>query len=89
LSAPQSDHQAQAQQDCQTTRPQSPTNPAGGHIPTTTERTTKGDIIRIGTTDVVIQGNNEGPMIFRKSANAGEEEDMAASKAADPKYSMP
>jgi hypothetical protein len=30
LSATQSGHQAQAQQDCRTTRPQRPTNPAGG-----------------------------------------------------------
>jgi hypothetical protein len=27
---------------------------------TCTKRTTKGDIIKIGTIDVVIQGNNEG-----------------------------
>jgi hypothetical protein len=34
---------------------------------------TKGDIIKIGTTDVLIQENNEGPMIFGKSANTGKE----------------
>jgi hypothetical protein len=49
---------------------------------------TKGDIIKLGTTDVVIQENIEGSMIFGKSANTGEE-DTAASKTADPKYSMP
>jgi hypothetical protein len=54
-----------------------------------TKRTTKGDIIKIGTPDVVIQGNNEGPMIFGKSVNTGKEEDTAANKTADPKYSMP
>jgi hypothetical protein len=89
LSATQSGHQAQAQQDCRTTRPQWPTNLARGHIPTTTKWTTKEDIIKIGTTDVVIQENNEGPMIFGKSANTGKEEDMAAIKTAEPKYSMP
>jgi hypothetical protein len=44
-----------------------------GHIPTATKRMTKGDIIKIGTTDVLIQENNEGPMIFGKSANTGKE----------------
>jgi hypothetical protein len=57
---------------------------------TTTKRTTKGDIIKIGITDVVIQGNNEGPMIFGKSTKTGKEEDTrATNKAADPMYSMP
>jgi hypothetical protein len=69
LSTAQSRHQAQAQQDCQTTRPQRSTNPAGGHTPAATERTTKKDIIKIGTVDVIIQENNEGPMIFGESAN--------------------
>jgi hypothetical protein len=59
------------------------------HIPTTTERTTKKDIIKIGTVDVIIQENNEGPMIFGESANTTKKEDMAAIKTADPKYSMP
>jgi hypothetical protein len=45
-----------------------PTNPAGGHISTSSKRTTKGDIIKIGTTDVVIQENKDGPMIFGESA---------------------
>jgi hypothetical protein len=61
----------------------------GGHreeIPTIAKRTTKGDIIKIGTTDVVIQGNNEGQMIFGKSANTGKEEGIGV---ANPKYSMP
>jgi VCBS repeat-containing protein len=39
---------------------------------TCSKRTTKRDIIKIGTINVVIQGNNEGPMIFGKSP---EEED--------------
>jgi hypothetical protein len=51
---------------------------------------TKWDFIKIGTTYVVMQGNNEGRMIFGKPTNTGEEEeDMAASEAADPKYFMP
>jgi hypothetical protein len=60
-----------------------------GHTPTTTERTTKKDIIKIGTTDVVIQENNEGPMIFGESANINKKEDTSAIKIVDPKYSMP
>jgi hypothetical protein len=39
------------------------------------KRTTNGDIIKIGTTDVVIQGNNEGTMIFGKSAKTDMERD--------------
>jgi hypothetical protein len=89
LGTTQSSHQAQAQQDCRTTRPQRPTNPAGGHIPTATERTTKKDIIKIGTTDVVIHENIKGPMFFGESANTNKKEDTAAIKIADPKYSMP
>jgi hypothetical protein len=69
LSTAQSGHQAQTQQDCRTTRPPRPTNPAGGHMPAATERTTKKDIIKIGTADVVIQKESEGPMIFGESAN--------------------
>jgi hypothetical protein len=89
LSVAQSGHQAQAQQDCRTTRPQRPTNPAGGHIPAATERTTKKDIIKIGIADVIIQENNEGPMIIGESANTTKKEDTAAIKTVDPKYSMP
>jgi hypothetical protein len=88
-SVTQSFHQAQAQQDCRTTRPQRPTNPAGGHIPTATERTIKKDIIKIGTTDVVVQENNEGPIIFGELANTNKKEDTTDIKIADPKYSMP
>jgi hypothetical protein len=33
-------------------------------ISTVAKRMTKGDIIKIGTSDIVIQGNNEVPMIF-------------------------
>ena len=36
-------------------------------MPAATERTTKKDIIKIGTTDVVIQKESEGPMIFGES----------------------
>jgi hypothetical protein len=60
-----------------------------GHIPTTTERTTKKDIIKIGTLDVVIKENNEGPMIFGESPNTNKKEGTTAIKIADPKYSMP
>jgi hypothetical protein len=88
LSAAQSGHQTQAQQDCQTTRPQRPTNPAGGHILAATERTTKKDIIKIGTADVIIQ-ESEGSMIFGESANTNKTEDTTVNKTADPKYSMP
>jgi hypothetical protein len=59
-----------------------------GHIPTTTKRKTKKDIIKIGTTDVVIQ-DNEGPMIFGESANTNRKEDTTAIKIANPKYFMP
>jgi hypothetical protein len=49
-----------------------------------------GDIIKIGTTDVVIQGNNKGPIIFEKSTKTNEEKDTGATgKAVNPKYSMP
>jgi hypothetical protein len=89
LSAAQSGHQAQAQQECWSTRPQRPTNPAGGHIPAATKRTTKKDIIKIGTTDVVIQEDNKGSMIFGESTNTTKKEDTANIKTADPKYSMP
>jgi hypothetical protein len=49
----------------------------------------KKDIIKIGTADVIIQENNEGPMIFGESANTTKKEDTAAIQPADPKYSMP
>jgi hypothetical protein len=58
-------------------------------VPAAIERTTKKDIIKIGTTDVVIQKESEGPMIFGESANMNKTEDTAAFKIADPKYSMP
>jgi hypothetical protein len=89
LSAAQSGHQTQAQRDCRTTQPQRSTNPAGGHMPAATERTTKKDIIKIGTTDVVIQKESEGPISFSESANTNKTEDTTAFKIADPKYSMP
>jgi hypothetical protein len=57
---------------------------------TSTKRTTKEDIITIGTTYVVIQGNNERSMIFGKLAKTDKEEDTrATNKEVDPNYSMP
>jgi hypothetical protein len=53
------------------------------------QKNKKKDIIKIGTTDVIIQENNEGPMIFGELTNTTKKEDMAAIKTADPKYSMP
>jgi hypothetical protein len=58
-------------------------------MPAATERITKKGIIKIGTTDVVIQKESEGPMIFGESANTNKTEDTVAIKIADPKYSMP
>jgi hypothetical protein len=55
---------------------------------TGTKRTTKGDIIKIDTIDVVIDGNNEEPMIYGKSAKKNEGKDTGATnKAVEPKYS--
>jgi hypothetical protein len=54
------------------------------------KRTIRGDIIKIGTTYVIIKGNNKGSMIFGKSAKTDEGKDIGATiKVADPKYSMP
>jgi hypothetical protein len=89
LRAPQSGPQAQAQQDCRTTRPQRLTNPAVGYIATTSNSTIKGDVIEIGTTDVIVQQNNEGPMISGKSASTNKKDDTAVNKTANSKYSMP
>jgi hypothetical protein len=72
-----------------TTRPPRPTNPTGGHTPAATERTTKKDIIKVGTADVVIQEDKKGSMIFGELANTTKIEDTATIKTADPKYSMP
>jgi hypothetical protein len=58
-------------------------------MPAATKRTTKKDIIKVGTADVVIQEDNKGPMIFGESANTTKKEDTATIKIADPKYSMP
>jgi hypothetical protein len=57
-------------------------------MPVATQRTTKKDIIKIGTADVVIQGDNKRPMIFGESANTTEK-NTATIKTVDPKYSMP
>jgi hypothetical protein len=69
LSAPQFGHQQQVQKDYRTVRSQRPTNPAGGHISTASKRTTKGDVVKICITDVVIQENKEGTMICGESNN--------------------
>jgi hypothetical protein len=58
-------------------------------MPAATERTTKKDIMKIGSADVVIQEDNKGSMIFGESANTTKKEDTATIKTADPKYSMP
>jgi hypothetical protein len=59
-----------------------------GHMPVATERTTKKDIIKIGTTDVVIQKESEGPMIFGETANTNKTEDTTTIKITNPKYSV-
>jgi hypothetical protein len=79
LGITQSSHQTQAQRYCRTTRPQRLTNLAGRHIATNSKRTTKGDIIKIGTTDVFIQENNEGPMIFSESADTSKKKKIRLS----------
>jgi hypothetical protein len=89
LSAAQSGLQALVQQEYRSTQPQRPTNPAGGHMPAATERTTKKDIIKVGTANVVIQEDNKGPMIFGESTNTTKKEDTTTIKTTDPKYSMP
>jgi hypothetical protein len=58
-------------------------------MPAAAERTTKKDITKIGTADVVIQKESEGPMIIDESANTTKKEDTTTIKTADPKYSMP
>jgi hypothetical protein len=54
------------------------------------KRTTNMDVIKIGTTNVIIQGNNEGPMVFGESTKTNEEKDIGTtSKIVDPKYFIP
>jgi hypothetical protein len=89
LKAPQSGSRAQAQQDCQTTRTQRPINPAGGQTTTASNRTTKGDFIKIGTTDVIIQEDDKGSIIFDESASTNKKENTTVNKSINPKYSMP
>jgi hypothetical protein len=61
----------------------------GEKISTSAKRMTGRDIIKIATADVIIQGNNEGPMIFDKSAKINEEKDTrATNKVVNLKYSM-
>jgi hypothetical protein len=51
---------------------------------------TGGDIIKIGTIDVIIQGNNKGPMIFDKSSKTNEEKDTGATnKTVNPNTPFP
>jgi hypothetical protein len=88
LKAPQSGSRARAQQDCRTTQTQRPINPTGGHTTTTSNRTTKGDFIKIGTTDVIIQEDDKGSMIFDESASTNKKENMTVNKTINPKYSM-
>jgi hypothetical protein len=53
------------------------------------QKNDKKDIIKIGTADVSIQKDNEGPMIFGESTNNNKIEDTTAIKIVDQKYSMP
>jgi hypothetical protein len=58
-------------------------------MPAANKRMTKKDIIKIGTANVVIKKESEGPMIFGESANTTKKENTATNKTVDPKYSMP
>jgi hypothetical protein len=89
LKAPQSGSRARAQQDCRTTRTQRPINPVGGHTATSSNRTTKGDFLKIGTTNVIIQEDDKGLMIFDESASTNKKENTTVNKTIKPKYSMP
>jgi hypothetical protein len=40
----------------------------------------KGDVIKIGTTVVVVQQNNEGSIFFGESANTNKKEDTTVNK---------
>jgi hypothetical protein len=53
------------------------------------DRKNKKDIIKIGSADIIIQEDNEGPVIVGESANTTKKEDTTTIKTADPKYSMP
>jgi hypothetical protein len=88
LKAPQSGSRARAQQDCRTTRTQRPINPVGGHTATASNRTTKGDFIKIGTTDVIIHEDDKGSMIFYESASTNKK-NTTVNKTINSKYSMP
>jgi hypothetical protein len=58
-------------------------------VATNAKRTTNEDVIKIGTSDVVINGNNKGSMIFGKSTKINEEKGkVVISKMYDPKYFM-
>jgi hypothetical protein len=54
------------------------------------KRTTASDIIKIGTTEIIINGNNEGLMTFSKSTKINKERDeVIGTKKVVSKYSMP
>ena len=51
---------------------------------------TTGDVIKIGTTYIIINGKNEGPITFGESSKTNEEKDKGAtSKMYDPIQSTP
>jgi hypothetical protein len=56
-------------------------------------RITNGDVIKVGTTYVIINANNEGSDTFGESTKGDEvvvaSNDKVESKLLDPKYSMP
>ena len=55
-------------------------------------KTTTSDITKIGTTNVIINSNNEGPMTFDVLAKANGEKNkiaVASTKISNPKYPMP
>jgi hypothetical protein len=51
-----------------------------GYIATASNTTIKGYVIEIGTTDVIVQQNNEGSMISGKSANTYKKGDTTVNK---------
>ena len=108
--APSTSSSLQPQQ-CWTHRPPGPTNPVGGQVRPPPKfvvqqqqpaRTTTGDVIKIGTTDVMINNKMQGPMIFLansnsnsvvektppvKSAAASNQEASSSKTALEPRYS--
>jgi hypothetical protein len=73
-----------------TTKAEQSSRGHGEKLSTSAKRKINGDIIKIGITDIVIQGNNEGLIIFGKSTKLDKGKDMIpTSKTIEPKYSMP